>query len=515
MKIGLSSQLDAVAQRWIEGAVTDHFASRLFEKDARLWGKAAEAEATHRLGWVDNPSRWLPLVEELETFRAELAQQGVSSVILCGMGGSSLAPEVMAKQAGVDLQIVDSTHPDQLSPVVGGDLSHTVVVVSSKSGGTLETDSQRRLFESALTSQGLNPAERIVIVTDPDSPLHQEAVSAGYRVFTGDASIGGRFSALSPFGLVPACLAGIDVRRILADATDAWEACRLDRSDNPGVVLGAALAAGYPEHNKLLLKPHNGLPGLGDWIEQLVAESTGKEGQGLLPVVDSSLSDISDAITVGDGQNLSEVALEATLGEHFLIWEVATALACQMLGVNPFDQPNVESAKAAAKELLESSTQGLRVETVLEGVSLWSPGGIPPEVATVHGLMSWWRSLLQERSYGAFCVFGDHGLIEPWNDARRSVESATGRPITVGFGPRFLHSTGQLHKGGPGEGVFLQVIQTPDSSLSIPARDFDLGTLLLAQAHGDAQVLADAGLAVLSITATSQQLPQLWEAMKG
>ena len=129
--------------------------------------------------------------------------------------------------------------------------------------------------------------------------------------------------------------------------------------------------------------------------------------------------------------------------------------------------------------------------------------------------MSWWRSILQERSYGAFCVFGDHGLIEPCNDARRSVESATGRPITVGFGPRFLHSTGQLHKGGPGEGVFLQVIQTPDSSLSILGRDFDLGTLLLAQAHGDAQVLADAGLAVLSITATSQQLPQLWEAMKG
>jgi glucose-6-phosphate isomerase len=129
--------------------------------------------------------------------------------------------------------------------------------------------------------------------------------------------------------------------------------------------------------------------------------------------------------------------------------------------------------------------------------------------------MSWWRSLLQERSYGAFCVFGDHGLVEPWNDARRSVESATGRPITVGFGPRFLHSTGQLHKGGPPEGVFLQVIQTPDSSLSIPGRDFDLGTLLVAQAHGDAQVLADAGLAVLSITATSQQLPRLWEALKG
>jgi len=513
MQISLGPQWILAAQHYLDEAVESHFASRLFAKDHTLWGKAAEAEAGVRLGWVEDPARWLSLVEELLAFRMELAGKGVNSVILCGMGGSSLAPEVMAKQAGVPLHIIDSTHPDQLSSVVTGDLSQSVVVVSSKSGGTLETDSQRRIFESAFREQGIDPLERIVVVTDPDSPLHHQSKETGYRVFLGDATIGGRFSALSPFGLVPAVLAGVDVATILHDASGAYEALRLDVANNPGLLLGAAIVSRYPEVNKILLKPQAGLPGIGDWIEQLVAESTGKQGQGLLPVVECSLTGLFDAITVGGVLPGIDVGIEATLGEQFLLWEVATVFACQILRVNPFDQPNVESAKLAAKELLDSPSQSQRDEMALEGFSLWSPRAIPSKLTTLPEVITWWRSLLGPRSFGAVCVFGDQGHIESWEAARKALESATNRPFTLGFGPRFLHSTGQLHKGGPSEGVFLQIIQTPEAKLAIPGRNFDLGTLMLAQAHGDAKVLADAGLSVLSVTATAPQLKVLWEAL--
>ena len=514
MKVTLSAErLDASASALAE-SVGAHFASRLWAADSTLWAPAAEPEASIRLGWVSSPERWRPLVGELETLRRELQSLGMTRVILCGMGGSSLAPEVMAQSADADVHIVDSTHPDELAPLVDRDLSQCVVVVSSKSGGTLETDSQRRVFEQALRDQGLDPRERMVIVTDPDSPLHQQAQEAGYRVFLGDATIGGRFSALSPFGLVPAALAGIDIDTLLTEATSAHDALCRDELNNPGLMLGAALAASHPERNKILLGSFPGLPGLGDWIEQLVAESTGKEGRGLLPVVDSHLRGSADGLVVSGEPEHSDIAVEATLGEHFLLWEFATAFACQLIGVNPFDQPNVESAKIAAKALLDDPPTAPREEREIAGVSVWSNQALPETVNDLAGLVRQWKRLLGARSYGALCIFGERSLSARWGAVREALEADLQRPITLGFGPRFLHSTGQLHKGGPAEGVFLQIIQTPSAELTISGRDFTLGTLLLAQAHGDARVLAGAHMPVMSITATRDQLEALWEALR-
>jgi glucose-6-phosphate isomerase len=513
VKVTLSAERAAASAPALSESVAAHFASRLWAADATLWGPIAESEASIRLGWVSSPERWRPLAGELETLRQEFESLGVTRVILCGMGGSSLAPEVMARSSAADLRIVDSTHPDEVVPLLEGDLSQCVVVVSSKSGGTLETDSQRRVFEQALRDQGLDPRERMVIVTDPDSPLHQQAREAGYRVFLGDETIGGRFSALSPFGLVPAALAGIDIGTLLTQATSAHEALSRDELNNPGLALGAALAVSHPQRNKLLLGSFRGLPGLGDWIEQLVAESTGKEGRGLLPVVDSHLSGSADGLVVSGDLEHSDISVEGTLGEHFLVWEFATAFACQLLGVNPFDQPNVESAKIAAKALLDAPATTPREERDIAGVLVWSNVALPEAVSDIAGLVRQWKELLAPRSYAAVCVFGDRTLSERWSDARRALETELQRPITLGFGPRFLHSTGQFHKGGPAEGVFLQIIQTPRDDHDISGREFTLGTLLAAQAHGDAQVLADAQLPVMSITASREQLEALWEAL--
>lgn len=512
MKIQLRQSVAAAAGPLIDQAVEQGFAGQLFKANSELWGEEAQPESARRLGWVAPVDRWLPLAQEVAVLRDEFAAKGVNQVVLCGMGGSSLAPEVVAAHFQMPLSVVDTTHPNQLAPILTGDLSATVVVVSSKSGGTLETDSQRRAYEAVFRNRGIEPADRIIVVTDPDSPLHVSASRAGYRVFLGDDTIGGRFSALSPFGIVPCVLAGIDMTAVLSEAHSARETLSADSPDNPGLLLGAGMAAQAPEVNKLMLQEQDTFPGFGDWVEQLVAESSGKDGTGLVPFVGSRGAHYVDALSIG-GQG-SDIVVDASLGELFLLWEVATAFACQILGVNPYDQPNVESAKVAAKALLEQSDAVGRDERDVDGFSVW---GSPDLVHgnTLPELVAQWKDHLRGNSYGAVCVFGNQKLAGAWWQAVRGVEDQVNRPVSLGFGPRFLHSTGQLHKGGPAQGVFLQVIQVAERSVDIPGRESDFGTLLLAQAHGDAQVLLDAGLSVLSVTASTDQLPALWAALEG
>ena len=531
---GLSSHVAPELAALVESGLMTSLASQ----DATLWGPEAEAEASIRMGWISSPLRLEPLVAEVLELRESLAQRGIRRVILCGMGGSSLAPEVMAAQAALsgletNLRIVDSTHPDQLAPLLHGDLSGTVVVVASKSGGTLETDSARRAFEAALVDQGLEPREQMVVVTDPDSPLHHQAVESGYRVFLGDPTIGGRFSALSPFGLVPSGLCGVDIHSLVIEAEKARVLCVDNSITNPALVLGAAIATGHPQVNKLLLGSWADLPGFGDWIEQLVAESTGKNGVGLLPVVDSTLvestliesalgdstlvdsalGDLSDCLSIGHAGSGSSIEISGSLGPQIMLWEFATAVACHLLGVNPFDQPNVESAKIAAKGLLEATELESRQEVLRDGVSVWSNYPAGESAATLEETLSSLLGELGEHSYLALCIFGNQTQGGPWSAVRDALEARTHRPVTVGFGPRFLHSTGQLHKGGAKEGVFLQVIEVPEASIAIPGRDFDFGTLILAQAHGDAQVLAEHGQRVCSVSVDSTGRAKLLAAL--
>ena len=317
---------DAVT-RHVPQLVADRFASKLFAKDATLWGPEAESESAVRLSWVSLWRSSRPLVGEVAALRDHLAEQGVDHVVLCGMGGSSLAPEVICATAGVELTVLDSSNPDYVRTALCDRLDRAVVVVSSKSGSTVETDSQRRAYESAFTSAGIDPTQRIVVVTDPGSPLDKDARAAGYRVINADPHVGGRYSALTAFGLVPSGLAGVDLEKLLDEAESVADLLADDDEANPALRLGAVLAGTNPLRDKLILVDDGcGITGFADWAEQLIAESTGKNGTGVLPVVvaggtdgadnqdfevRSPAADITVARLVADVADTSQGALEA------------------------------------------------------------------------------------------------------------------------------------------------------------------------------------------------------------
>ncbi len=277
--------LEAV-DRIVPQLVSDLVASRIAGQDSTLWGPDAEAEATKRLGWTEAVVLSDPLVPDILALRDRLHTQGVDHIVLGGMGGSSLAPEVITRTSGVELTILDTTSPGQIAAALADRLTTTAVVISSKSGSTVETDSQKRLYEQSFRDAGVDPIDRIVIVTDPGSPLDVSARADGYRVFNADPNVGGRYSALTAFGLVPSGLAGVDIAALLDDASSVAGRISVDQPDNPALILGAAIAGTRPLKNKLgLVADGTYIVGFPDWAEQLIAESTGKLGKGILPVV--------------------------------------------------------------------------------------------------------------------------------------------------------------------------------------------------------------------------------------
>jgi len=548
------------AGRHVPQLVADGFASRLFAKDATLWGPEAEAEATIRLSWVGLGRTSRPLIGEVAALRSHLAEQGITRVALCGMGGSSLAPEVICAAAGVELTVLDSSYPDSVRAALADRLGQTVVVVSSKSGSTVETDSQRRAFKDAFTQAGIDPTQRIVIVTDPGSPLDQEARAGGYRVINADPNVGGRYSALTAFGLVPSGLAGVDVETLLDEAESVADLLAEDDEANPALRLAAAMAGTEPLRDKLVLvDDDSGLPGFADWAEQLIAESTGKNGTGVLPVVvqggqnspanpdnpdnpapevHSPTADVTvarvvadDAFASGDGElptgddpsrgpisGVSDVSVSGSLGAQMLLWEVATAAAGRILGINPFDQPDVESAKKATRGLLDAAGAAPDPAAFTDGaIEVRALGGDwLGDAKTIAGALdSLFSQLDPQHGYLAIMAYLDRLGDATLSGARRSIADRVGRPTTFGWGPRFLHSTGQYHKGGPANGVYLQVTATPRQDLAIPGRAFTFGDFIAAQAGGDAQVLADHGRPVLRLHLTDHDggLAQLTRAL--
>ncbi len=508
---------EAVAQH-VPALVADGFAGRLFAQDATLWGPDAESEASQRLAWVGLPRSSRPLVGQISAMRSELQEAGIDRLVLCGMGGSSLAPEVICGSERVDLTVLDSSDPEQVRSALGHRLESTAVVVSSKSGSTVETDSQRRAFVAAFERAGIDPTERIIVVTDPGSPLDQDSRAAGYRVVNADPDVGGRYSALTAFGLVPSGLAGADIERLLDEAEVVSDLLAADDEANPALRLGAAIAGTSPLRDKLvLLDAGSGLVGFAGWAEQLIAESTGKEGTGILPVVvedvespeaDADWDDVTVARLVGDNDTedlvteSSLVTVAGSLGAHLLLWEVATAAAGRLLGINPFDQPDVESAKKAARRLLESPPAADEPRFRDGGLHVFAPGrqewvdGAETAEEAVSALLD---QLDPERGYLAVMAYLDRWAHADLESVREDLARRAQRPVTFGWGPRFLHSTGQLHKGGPAVGAFLQITSDTTEDLPIPGRDFGFGTLIAAQAAGDAAVLADHGRPVLRL----------------
>ncbi len=509
----------------VRGLVEDRVGSLLAAQDPTLWGPDAEDEASKRLAWVGLAESSQPLVEQVAALRAELAGEGLTRVVLCGMGGSSLAPEVICATGGVELTVLDSSDPDMVRAAVTDRLAETVVVVSSKSGGTVETDSQRRAYEHAFREAGIDPAQRIIVVTDPGSPLDDQARKAGYRVFAADPEVGGRYSALTAFGLVPSGLAGADIGRLLDEAAEVTPELAADREDNPGLRLGALLGAAAREHvdKVVLVDAGTEIVGFADWAEQLVAESTGKDGKGILPVVVEQLSapnldpSTADSVLVSIGRDTPfdavppasgyDASIAAPLGAQLLLWEHAVAVASRVIGLNPFDQPDVESAKRAARGLLDARSEPAEPAYAEGVVEVHATKGLLPEDASTvaEALEAMLVRLDGQRGYLAVMAYLDRWSDASLADVRPRLATRTGRPTTFGWGPRFLHSTGQYHKGGPATGVFLQVTGDPKADLEVPGREFSFGEFLAAQAAGDAQVLADQGRPVLRLHLTDRK----------
>jgi glucose-6-phosphate isomerase len=501
-------------ERVVPPLVADGVAGRITSQDPTLWGAEAEAESAIRLGWTEAVAVSRALVDDIEALREDLAAKGVDRFVLCGMGGSSLAPEVITRTYGVELGILDSTDPDQVATALGGRLSATAVVVSSKSGSTLETDSQKRAFESSFRAAGIDPIERIIVVTDPGSPLDLAARADGYRVFNADPNVGGRYSALTAFGLVPSGLAGVDISQLLDEAEGATLELALDDDDNPGLVLGAILAGTRPLRDKVgIVADGTHIVGFGEWAEQLIAESTGKEGKGLLPVVLETdapelgldLPDLQVIRLVKDARathevRAGEVEVAGTLGAQLLVWEYATAVAGRLLGINPFDQPDVESAKVAARALIDDLTPPAPPLFTDAGIGVKALGLDLAGAETVDAALAALLAALPANGYVAVQAYLDRLAHPELEELRALLAAKTGRPVTFGWGPRFLHSTGQFHKGGPAVGVFLQLTGTAETDVEIPDRPFTFGQLIAAQAAGDASVLAEHGRPVLTLT---------------
>jgi glucose-6-phosphate isomerase len=518
---GISLTLGYRDEQALADAVTElvdaKVASGIAAQDATLWGPDAESEAAIRLSWVGLAESSRPLLAEIDALRAELAAEGVDHVVLAGMGGSSLAPEVIAATAGVELITLDTTDPGQVRAALAEKLDRTVLVVSSKSGGTVETDSHRRVYERAFTDAGIDAASRIVVVTDPGSPLAQLAEESGYRkVFLADPHVGGRYSALTAFGLVPSGLAGVDIGSLLDEASAAEPGLAADSPENPGLRLGALLGLAHAAGTEKVVIADNGggISGFGDWAEQLIAESTGKLGRGLLPVVVESTDapGFADAKTDATLVTIGAVdeshypasgfgaAVSGSLGAQFLLWEYAIAVAGRQIGINPFDQPDVESAKAAARSLLDApaGTDQEAAPLTLDGIDISGPSEIVDGAATLASVLTAFLSSAPERGYVSIQAYLDR-LTDDAPRLRALIARNSGLQTTFGWGPRFLHSTGQYHKGGHQNGIFLQIMGANTEDLSIPDRPYTFGTLQLAQARGDGSVLRRHGRPVLSL----------------
>ena len=514
-------------EQTLHKAVDDRVASRLADQDPTLWGREAESEAKIRLSWTSLATSSRPLVDEIAAARAELTDRGLDHVVLCGMGGSSLAPEVICHTAGVELTVLDSSQPDMVRGALGDRLERSVVVVSSKSGGTVETDSLRRAYEQAFRDAELDPAEHIVVVTDPGSPLDDEATKAGYRVFRADPDVGGRYSALTAFGLVPSGLAGAPIGELLDAAESVQSSVADDDGDNPALQLGIALGLANRHGVDKLVLADQGRHGLGDWIEQLVAESTGKQGKGILPVVvpfENAVNfnpSTADTVLVAlGGQDAPEAqsgwaaGVHGDLGAQMLVWETAVAVAGRLIGINPFDQPDVESAKQAARDLLDAKGGAGEAPATREGdISVYGSSATDLPSAVVELL----DQLDLYHGYVAVQAYLDRFGRPEYAGLREVLAKRTGRPVTFGWGPRFLHSTGQYHKGGPGTGVYLQLTCDPVDDIPVAGREFTFGEFIAAQAAGDAHVLREHGRPVLRLHLhdVDAALPQLREALAG
>ena len=494
-----------------EAAAAENVVERIWRKDASLWKPDADnvRVINNSLGWLTVAGEMIGVADELTEFADSIRSLGFQHVMVCGMGGSSLCPEVLARTFGKqdgypELLVLDSTDADVIAALAERiDIERCLFVIASKSGTTTEPNVFYKYWYDEVSKRSENPGENFIAITDPGSPLVETAEERKFRrTFLNQADIGGRYSALSYFGMVPAALMGIDIRRFLNRATEAKVVAQ-DIALQLGIILGEGANAG---HDKLTLVLDPEIETLGLWIEQLIAESTGKEGKGILPVHGESLGGpevygddrLFVSISKGAVSAETKAKLDALanaghpivyreladiydLGAEFFVWEVATAIAGWRLGINPFDQPNVQEAKDATKELLKTFERR---------------GHLDPWPETASDPIA-----LKPGDYVAFLNYIEETpeIDRRFQELRTQVRDATKCAVTVGYGPRFLHSTGQLHKGGPNTGVFFQIIANDRVDFAVPGEPYTFSILKQAQALGDFRALEKRARRVISI----------------
>jgi glucose-6-phosphate isomerase len=513
--------------------------ARLWARDTSLFAaqESRRAAVANRLGWLDAPGFTLAGLAGMEDFAREVRRDGLTTAVLLGMGGSSLCPLVLSETfppvpGALALRVVDTTSPGTVRGILEElDPAASLVIVASKSGGTIEPNALYRVFREWVDRAVPDPGRHFAAITDPGTSLASLAAGAGFRrVFTAPPDVGGRFSALTVFGMLPAALLGLDCREMLAHAQAMADRCRLlSEEGNPGLELGRWLAHRAGEgRDKLTLLVSPGLRSLALWLEQLVAESTGKEGLGLLPVAGEPELEAADytpdrafvllslaeetpvgpspSLLRGAGHPVLELFLPSPLhlGAEFFRWEAATAVAGALLGINPFDEPNVTESKVNTQAILGGFPRGV-VPQVPGGATRGRVTVYPQEGAEHLGgdaalLLEDLLARAGGGSYLAILAYLPYspGVEEALLPLRRHA-ARRGLASTFGYGPRYLHSTGQIHKGGPPRGLFLILTSAPDPDLPVPGEDYSLGGLHLAQALGDQQALRQRGFPTLRL----------------
>lgn len=519
---------------------------RMHDLDGSLWTKDPEGqkEAHRRLGWLSAPERSRKLAVELSSFVSDCQKAGLTHAVVLGMGGSSMAPETFRQtfgvrdvngQPGLELLILDSTDPRQVrSTEEWSPIEKTLFIVASKSGSTSEINAFLEYFwDKAVKTLGDKAGSHFVAITDPGTSLEKTAADRKFRkIFLADPEVGGRYSALTAFGLVPASLIGVDVNRVLDSGQEMAVQCNPQASavGNPGLALGALLGEAYSQgRDKLTILADPELSAFGAWLEQLVAESSGKQGKGIVPVdlepFDNSILDSSDRLFVyfrktgkldGEIDQLRKMKQpvvsfdindEYEIGKEFYRWEVATSLACVLLGVNSFDQPDVQDSKTRTAEKISffnasgKFDEGLPIweneEAIVYGVKF---SGLD-KAKKIHEVTTQFLSQNKKGDYIALNAYlaRNSATFAGLTKLRQKVMAVTGKATTLGFGPRFLHSTGQLHKGGADNGLFVQITSDASKDLPIPSGKLTFGALERAQALGDLEALQARGRRAIRI----------------
>ncbi len=530
----VAGKLTDQIEETIKEATSLELVQRIWRKDASVWKTDEESQKiiNNSLGWLTVPNEMISVVEELTEFADSIRSRGFKHVMVCGMGGSSLCPEVFAKTFGPqpgfpELLVLDSTDPDVLADYLQRiDVKRCLFVISSKSGSTTEPNTFYKFWYDQLSKRTETPGDNFIAITDPGSPLIERVQKLNFhRIFLNQPDIGGRYSALSYFGMLPAALMGIDVRKFLERASDTVLQCQSPTNEalQLGALIGDCANAG---RDKLTLVIDDRISTLGLWIEQLVAESTGKESRGVLPVAGEPLGSpevygndrFFVAINVGSASEETEAGLrklaeaghpvvyreltdEYDLGSEFFTWEFATACAGWRIGINPFDQPNVQESKDATKELLTTFVNHgkLPEQDALigdESLTIYSSEGsqnLP--TSSVLDVLSVHLATIKPGDYVAFLDYVEEttNTEKELQAIRLLIRDRFKCATTTGYGPRFLHSTGQLHKGGPDTGVFIQLTANDAVDFAVPEESYTFSILKQAQALGDFRSLSTRG----------------------